>query len=470
MGSESVPRPKFGGGQADAEVAGVRYPRVLIVGTNFDLVSGGGITLTNLFHGWPSARLAVAAYHSCEADPAPCGRQYLIGSDELRWRTPMGLVVPGTRQRSVPDRAVSPPAVSKTASGLASRPKAGPASLARQAVETSIEWLGGRDAVRSLVCSRGLLKWVRDVKPDLIYTQLASLGLIRLVTQLEERLSLPVAVHIMDDWPSVIYDRGLLAPRLRVATDRSFRALVTRSSATLAISRPMAEAYRQRYGREWDVFHNPVDIARWAAERRQDRLRIGTFRLVYAGRVGLGIESSIVDVCRAVQDLGRRGHAVRLDIFTPSAAAAEQLHLGSFSGVAIHEAVEDENMPATLAGADLLVLPYDFRGRAAEFACLSYPTKAPAYMATGVPTLVYAPREHALALDAREKGWAYVVDASGVDGVARGIQRLMADGSLRDQLVETAIATCESHHDARVVRERFRATLTRAAAFGGHAG
>jgi len=40
--------------------------------------------------------------------------------------------------------------------------------------------------------------------------------------------------------------------------------------------------------------------------------------------------------------------------------------------------VEDERMPATLAGADLLVLPYDFAGRAARFACLSYPTKAPA--------------------------------------------------------------------------------------------
>jgi glycosyltransferase involved in cell wall biosynthesis len=470
MGSEPVPRPQFGWGQADAEVAGVRYPRVLIVGDSFDLVSGGGITLTNLFRGWPSARLAVAAYHSCEADPATCGRQYLIGSDELRWRTPIGLVVPGTRQRSVPDLAVSLPAVSKTASGLTSQPRAGLASLARQAVETSIDWLGGRDAVRSLVCSRGLLKWVRDVQPDLIYTQLASLGLIRLVTQLEERLSLPVAVHIMDDWPSVIYDRGLLAPRLRVATDRSFRALVTRASATLAISRPMAEAYRQRYGRQWEVFHNPVDIARWAAERRQDTSWSGTFRLVYAGRVGLGIESSIVDVGRAVQDLRRRGHAVRLDIFTPSAAAAEQLGLGSFEGVEVHEAMEDEKMPAILAGADLLVLPYDFAGKAAKFACLSYPTKAPAYMATGVPTLVYAPREHALVLDAREKGWACVVDTSGVDGVTSAIRRLMADGPLRDQLVETAIATCESHHDARVVCERFRATLARAAAFGGHAG
>ena len=93
---------------------GAPYPRVLVVGTNFDLVTGGGITLSNLFHGWPRERLTVAAYHPCEVEPAPCGRQYLIGSDELRWLPPIGLVVPGTRQRSVPDRTLSVPAVPKT--------------------------------------------------------------------------------------------------------------------------------------------------------------------------------------------------------------------------------------------------------------------------------------------------------------------------------------------------------------------
>ena len=35
------------------------YPRILVVtGNNFNLVTGGGITLTNLFRGWPADRLA----------------------------------------------------------------------------------------------------------------------------------------------------------------------------------------------------------------------------------------------------------------------------------------------------------------------------------------------------------------------------------------------------------------------------
>jgi len=447
-----------------------RYPRVLVVAARFDLVTGGGITLTNLFHGWPRDLLAAAVWHPCEVDPPPYGRQYLLGADELRLMSPIGRVVPGTRRRSVPDLPFSVPAVARTTIGPVGPPKAGLASRAKQAAYAGIDWLGGVDAVRSITCSRGLLDWVRDVQPGLIYMQLGSLGMTRFGQELAERLSLPVALHMMDDWPSVIFERGLLAPRLRVVTDRSFRALVARSSGTLAISRPMADEYGRRYGGQWEVFHNPVDIARWSAERRRDRSWSGTFRIVYAGRVGLGIGPSIVDVCRAVQDLGRQGHPVRLEIFTPSAAQAEEFHLGSFDGVAVHEAVEDEKMPATLAGADLLVLPYDFAGRAARFACLSYPTKAPAYMATGVPTLVYAPREHALALEARENGWACVVDTPGVDGLVTAIRRLMDDASLRERLVDKAIATCEAEHDARVVRERFRAALARAAGRDGRAG
>jgi len=53
------------GRQADHATAAERYPRVLIVGYNFDLVTGGGITLSNLFDGWPRERLAVADFHPC---------------------------------------------------------------------------------------------------------------------------------------------------------------------------------------------------------------------------------------------------------------------------------------------------------------------------------------------------------------------------------------------------------------------
>jgi glycosyltransferase involved in cell wall biosynthesis len=290
--------------------------------------------------------------------------------------------------------------------------------------------------------------------------------MMRLVARLCDGLPAPLVVHIMDDWPSTIYDQGLLGPWLRSTTDRTFRRLIRCAAATFAISRRMADVYEERYGGAWEVFHNPVDISRWSAAARRDWSRGGVFRLVYAGRVGQGIGASLVDVCRAVEQLRRQGEQVLLDIFTPSLPAAAALGLAAYDGVSIRPAVEDADMPAVLAAADLLVLPYDFTGRAAAFACLSYPTKAPAYMATGVPVLVYAPRDHALALDARGRGWASVVDVEGVGGLTAAIEGLVRDEGLRRSLAATAMATCERLHDADVVTARFRAALVRAALRG----
>lgn len=437
------------------------YPRVLIVGVTFDTVTGGGITLGNLFRGWPRDRLFVASVHPCVMIPPPCGRQYIIGRDEIQWISPLGRAVPGTRQLSVADW-VAPPLPSASATEPAAV-GVGARRLAERAARAGIDCLGGPDAVKSFQCSSGLTAWVRDAHPDLMYTQLASLSVMRLVAELARSLSLPTVVHIMDDWPSVIYRKGLLSPRLRKTTGRLFRGLVGGAAATLAISQPMADEYRRRYGRDWDVFHNPVDVARWSGRRRRDRSWEGVFKVVYAGRVGLGVESSIRDVCESVQTLGRRGLPIRLDVFTPDQAGAADLHLGSFDGVRVWGAVEDGRMPATLAAADLLVLPYDFHGRAARFACLSYPTKAPAYMATGVPTLVYAPRGHALAVDARETGWAYVVDKPDVGGLCTAIELLTEDLALRERLAETATTLCAARHDATAVRARFRSVLAAAA-------
>jgi hypothetical protein len=37
------------------------YPKILIIGQTFHKKDGGGITISNLFYGWPIDRLAVAS-------------------------------------------------------------------------------------------------------------------------------------------------------------------------------------------------------------------------------------------------------------------------------------------------------------------------------------------------------------------------------------------------------------------------
>ena len=86
---------------------------------------------------------------------------------------------------------------------------------------------------------------------------------------------------------------------------------------------------------------------------------------------------------------------------------------------------DSPGVPHLLAQSDLLLLPYNFDARSARYIRLSLPTKAPAYMISGTPVLVYAPADVATARYATREEWAYVVSEQGQQAVAQGLGHLM---------------------------------------------
>jgi glycosyltransferase involved in cell wall biosynthesis len=448
---------------------GPAYPRVLILGPTFDQVTGGGITLTNLFAGWPADRLALASFDPCSVEPAPADLQYRLGGAERPW-------IPLLRFAGAIDRADGGPATENVRGGvggpsaaLSSQVPAGPLGQVRPLVKKGFHLLarslGSEEVLRPMAASVRLIAWARDFRPDLLYTQLGDLGVCRLAMGMAAALGVPTAIHMMDDWPVAIYTRGLLGRRLERETDAAMRRLVGRAAACIAISQAMADEYGARYGRQWSYFHNPVDPARWRAADAAARSSADAreFALVYSGRIGPGIEASVLDVCRAVAGLRRQGKRVRLDLHSPHFERSNDPRFAGIDGVHLHGAIPDADMAATLGAANALVLPFDFHGDAAAFARLSFPTKAPAYEATGVPILVYAPAGHAVAADAATRGWGYVVGEPDLDKLMEAVARLMQDGALRAELSRRALADVVERHEAGAVRARFAATLAEAA-------
>jgi glycosyltransferase involved in cell wall biosynthesis len=439
------------------------YPRVLILGPHFDLVTGSGITLANLFRGWPAERLAVASSYRSEMNPAPCGQEYLLGQAERQWIKPLRFARRFGRpqpEQFVTANALQDPGRMSPAGGAFRRYSR---SAAKAVFHAGVRALGSDDYFRRLSPSEALLDWSQAFKPDLIYTFLGGLPMIRLTLELADRLKSPIALHIMDDWPQSIYRHGLLGWRLRAQNDRSLRAIVDRAAARLAISDAMANEYSKRYGRDWAVFHNPTDLERWSKVRRNSWGIGDEFKLVYSGRIGPGTEASLLDVSQAVALLRSEGRNVRLDVHSWYFDQTDDGRFSGFDGVAVHGAIPDADMPAVLAQADTLVLPFDFHGDAARLFRLSFPTKAPGYMASGTPVLVYAPPGHAVAEEASDSGWGYVVSEAGVSAVVGAIRRLMDDETLRQELGQKAIQEAEERYDSDSVRARFAATLNRAA-------
>ena len=439
------------------------YPRVLIFGVGFDAYSGGGITLSNLFRGWPVSRLAVAEATARDDNSTVACAEYRLGELEQRWVWPLSLV-PRHREPSGPidhsDRAMDrAPGGGVPGEGAVLTARAAGTRTAQAVFHRAVGRLGMAEVLQRSTLSAPLRAWVQGFSPDVIYCQLASLHTIRLVRDLHEWSGAKVVVHIMDDWPETIYGRALLGPWMRARVDREFRDLLSRAAVRMAISQAMANEYLARYGFEFAVFHNCIDVAWWRESRKTSWALAPPLRVVYSGRIGWDALASFRDFCEAIELMNQRGLPAQFRIHSPGLDTPGAAALAGYPHTVMLPAVEPEQLRGVLTGADVLVIPSDFEGLGRRFARLSMPTKVPAYMASGTPVLLYSPRTHAMCAWAEQAKWAVVVGNRSPEQLAQALTRLAVSPTLRESLGRRASEMADREFDGRRVRVAFRDAL-----------
>ena len=439
--------------------SGQKHPRVLVVGVRFEHGTGGGITLSNLFEGWPKDGIAsVGLPVSCPSYDV-CDRVYVLGTSEMVWVWPFSLVPRARtpRSRTGPSSATGaemPPIDGDVEGGV------------RSIFQRGVDLLVARDLLRGMRLSDPLREWVRAFAPDVVYAQLSGLPVSELVTRILDETGAALALHFMDDWPNTVYREGMLAPLARRRMERNLAALISRADTLMAISEPMAAEYAARYGREFIAVHNPVDLQRWKASAAALPYEAGegdaSVRLVYAGRVGRANAGSLLDVAGAVAEMNSRGEGVRLHVFTPDDRLSESLALAASDGVTVHPAVEYERMPGLLEWADILLLPLDFSDDGRRFARLSMPTKLSEYLAAGRPVLAYSPRGFAVAEYARESGWGTLVDHRDRAAIQAALRSLLGSEETRKDMGARGQLVALERHDKTTVSARLADQLRKA--------
>jgi glycosyltransferase involved in cell wall biosynthesis len=288
---------------------------------------------------------------------------------------------------------------------------------------------------------------------------LSSLEEIRIVNDLHKELSVPVAIHIMDDWPSTISDGYFPKLIWRRVIDKEFHDLLSRSKALFSISEAMSEEYLRRYGLKFLPFHNPIVIKKWLPFSKYQWEILGEFKILYSGRIGKANGKSIVYMAHIIDELNSKAKRIILDIYTPDYNTKKAFSINNLRGVNIKNTVQHKEMPYLLASYDLLFLPLDFDRKGICFAQFSMPTKVSEYMISGTPVLVFADRRTALANYAIKGRWAYVVTDNNKRVLMKAISELYNNLALRKELGERAKAMAIQNEDANIIREKFRKSL-----------
>lgn len=433
-------------------------PRILVVtSNNFNLTTGGGITLTNLFRGWPVDRIANVHEDHTPEDRSVCRNFYRLSDEEIRWSWPFSWAQSWR---------------GKAGSAFVGGASAGNGTGARSAAGVGGGPLGvcisrrimGDGMPRTVRISTRLRHWLDAFKPEILYGFLGSMAQIRLMQGLAQALAVPMAIHIMDNWPAVLYRRGLLGPLLRPIVQKEFQALLRGASLRLGICEDMCQEYQRRYGYPFLPFHNALDMEEWLSGARRNWTAGSPFIVRYVGSiVADGQRESLREVCEAISLLHTRGVPVEMWIHAPREQTAYLQASGvSWQGLHVEDSPPAGAVMRLLAGADLLVLPFNFDARSAEYIRLSMPTKVPAYMVSGTPVLVYGPSGIATTKYAEREGWGYVVSRRSNAALQEALRDLMADQATRERLGQRAQELARQRHDAAKVRSMFWQALVTA--------
>lgn len=421
------------------------YPRLLIISPSaFNPLSGGGITFTNLFHGWSKDRIATVHSDKIKPTTEVCERYYFLSSKEFVWKFPFSLARIFGLQEKLENSAHS-------AKGATMHGESG-GGILRNLLKPIISLLQRffrNEIPTDVKISRELEKFINDFKPEVIYTILGSLPYIRLVRKIAEKYNLPVVIHMMDDWPAVRYRKE----------PKELRELIKNSAACLGICPAMCEAYEKRYGRHFLPFANALDSENWLKKSRKNWHRASPFKILYAGALMPDSQlGSLIDVCDAVFELNREGIDVEMEIYAPW-FSAKYYHgdLERAGCVRVFDAPEKMDSEELFAKADLLLLPVNFDSATVKYVKYSMPTKVPAYMFSGTPTLAYGPKGVASIKYAGE--WAYCVLNKNKKELKDAIKHLAGDEELRKKLAIHAQKLAVERHDRKIVSGKFQQVL-----------
>jgi len=429
-------------------------PKVLIIGQPFNNDTGGGVTLTNLFLGWPSDKLAVACTGyvlEFNVDTSICKNIYQIGYKEDKWIFPLSLI---KRKYTSGPLKLSEKRIQNFSIPNKSKFRA---KLIMEYMLPFLSFLNVNQIVRKTTLSDDLCKWLDEFKPDVIYAQAEDKARIAFCLEIQAYLNKPMVYHIMDDWQEVITD-GLFKKYWDKKVDAALRLLFKRSSLLMSICDEMSIEYKQRYNEDFIAFHNPVELDFWKPYQKKNYDLSNSPTLLYAGRIGLGIDSSLKTIAKAIDQVNEDlNMSARFVLQTQP--GEKPAWLAEYKCVQHQSFVPYEELPKVLSSADFMVLPYDFAKGPLKYIRLSMPTKASEYMISGTPIIVFAPEETAIVKYAQKSGWAKVIVENNVEVVAKAIKQLFQNKDERCKIAQNAIQVAENNHDSRKTSKSFQEAI-----------
>lgn len=406
------------------------------------------MTLSNLFHDWDKEDLAVLvtshAIHNINFKN--CENYFFIGNKENSWVFPFNFF-----QRNIPSGEIDLNNFSKNEETFSHRPNIR-SRFINMVFYPFLVWTGLFHILSRITLTDNLMQWIKDFGPNIVYIQVSTRDSLMFGTALAKELKIPVVLHQMDDWLNSMSYGGLGSSYWKKKINREFQDLINLSDVCLSISDLMGIEYYIRFSKKFITYHNPVDLSFWNANQDVISLNEDAITVLYAGRTGFGIGTSLRSFAQAVEELRAEGKAT-IEFYIQTIEPLKWIE--EFEHTHYRGLVPYSNLPKLFRGAKFLLLPCDFSKKSIEFLKYSMPTKAPEYMISGTTTILFAPKETAIFQYGETRKWAYTIGENSIEYIKSALLQLINDEALQIQISDRAIKLAMKNHDCLLIRERF---------------
>ena len=416
------------------------YPKVLIFSsTKSNNYTGTGLLLRNLFSDWPVEKLAYLTTNNIYGMPST-KEWYGMSQKEIRYVWPISSILKS--------RLSNNSSITETKNVKVSE---------RRLFHGITRILGGEEILRKYVLTQKLIQWIDSFKPEVIYCHVSSINEIKIVNALILLFKIPLVIHIMDDWFTVKYKQGLFSFFFRKYFKNQYKKLMHKATIRMCISKKMSEEYNNRFGCEFVTFSNVIDTKLWfdfQIGKRQDAF----FELLYAGTINDKNIKGLLLLSDIVEELNKEGQKINFKLYS----FKEKLKyfgymFNNHQSLSIGEVPKDDpGMMNILKNADLLVIPFDYSKKSIERIRLSMLAKVSAYLASGIPILVFGSEKIATVEYAIKEKWAHVLVNNNREQLKNMIIELIKNTELRNSTIKIAKKVVIKDFDAKIIKEDFR--------------
>lgn len=300
--------------------------------------------------------------------------------------------------------------------------------------------------------NKKLLAWLDSMNPDIIFLAPGDGAFsYRLADEIARYLSKPLAVVCMDDYFINNRNKGEHLGEIR---QKLFMNVVNKTIQNAAAIFTICDEMNKAYT---NLFHKQCVTLHTSADNKSMVLKSDASRVSYIGNLSCGRYKTLLELGRAISEINDDTLTKVIDVYSGSKEAEYISPLKNAPGINFRGAIPAEQVPEVMSESVMVIHTESFDPAMKELVRFSVSTKIAESLMYGPCLLAYGPEGIASIDYLKENNAAYVI--SRPEDLEKGLEKILTNKELREQIVRNARALALKNHNADVNPRKVRKWL-----------